>query len=61
VISRLASGTLSKSTLETMAVLLPIVFVLVFFLLIVIMVLIFMAIANEKKYIGIIRNDDEKP
>lgn len=60
VISRLESGTLAKSSLETMAVLLPIVFGLVFFLLVVIGVLIFMALANEKKYHRILQDHERE-
>lgn len=54
VVSRLEAGTLPRSTLETMAVLLPIVFCLVFFLMAVLIFMIFLALHNEKKYLKLL-------
>jgi uncharacterized BrkB/YihY/UPF0761 family membrane protein len=54
VLARLQSGSIEQSTLMTMAVILPIVFITVCFLLIVLIVMLYAAIANEKKYIEIL-------
>lgn len=61
VIARMGTGTLARSSLETMAVMLPVVFGLVFFLLVVMIVLIFVALANEKKYLRLIEKNEEGP
>jgi hypothetical protein len=55
VLSALKSTTISSSTLNVMAGLFPLFFLICVFLLIVSVVLIFIAIAIEKKYIKIIQ------
>jgi hypothetical protein len=54
VISRLESGSIKQSSLEMMAVLLPIVFIIVCFLLVVLVAIMFAASLNERKYLEII-------
>jgi hypothetical protein len=54
VISRLESGTIDQSSLEMMAVLLPVIFILVCFILVVLVVMMYMAYSNEKKYLEIL-------
>ena len=54
VITRLESGTVDQSTLEMMAVLLPVTFVLVCFLLAVFVAMMYQAFSNEKKYLEIL-------
>ena len=48
VLSRLEAGTMQQSTIETMALLLPVLFLVVCFLLIVIVVIMYAAFSNEK-------------
>jgi len=54
IISRLESGAVDQPTLEMMAVLLPVTFILVCFLLAVFVALMYMAFSNEKKYLEIL-------
>jgi hypothetical protein len=49
-VTRLESGTLQPSSLEMMAVLLPVMSIVVWFLLVVLIVLMHAAFSNEKKY-----------
>ena len=50
VVSRLEAGSLEQTTLELMAVLLPITMILVCFVLVMLVVFIYAAFSNEKKY-----------
>ncbi|MDY6951370.1 MAG: hypothetical protein SWE60_07660 [Thermodesulfobacteriota bacterium] len=54
VVSRLDSGTLQQSSLEVMAVLLPIMSIVVCFLLVVCVALMYVGLSNEKKYLGML-------
>jgi hypothetical protein len=54
VISRLQSGSIKQPSLEMMAVLLPIMFILVCFLLIALVAMMYVAFSNEKKYMEIV-------
>lgn len=54
ILSRLESGTLGISSMEVIAVILPIMSLLVCFLLLVIIALMHSAISNEKRYLDII-------
>ncbi len=54
VIKQVETQTLSSSTVELMAVLLPVAFWCILLLLISIIVLVCAAMSNEKKYLGII-------
>lgn len=56
VIERLEAGTLENSTLQLMALLLPIAMLMVFFMLVVVVLLSFAALTNDKKYLAIIKD-----
>lgn len=53
-IERLEAGTLEDSTVQLMALLLPIAMLMVFFMLVVVVLLSFAVMANDKKYLAII-------
>ena len=55
-IDRLEAGTLEDSTLQLMALLLPIAMLMVFFMLMVVVLFSFAAMANDKKYLAIIKD-----
>ena len=55
VLSRFESGSVKRSTLEMMALLLPIMFMLVCVLLIALVAIMYAAFSNEKKYMEIVR------
>ncbi len=52
--ARLEAGTLADSTLQLMALLLPIAMVMVFVMLVVVVLLVFAVIDNDRKYLAII-------
>lgn len=54
ILSRLESHSIKQSSLEMMAVLLPIMFIVVCFLLIVLVAIMYAAFSNEKKYLEIV-------
>jgi len=54
VLSRLKAGSMPQSTIETMAILLPVMILVVLFLLIVIVALMYAAFSNEKKYLDVV-------
>jgi hypothetical protein len=54
VITGLESGSIKQSTIEIMAVILPVMFIAVSLLLVIIVIMMFTVISNEKKYIEII-------
>ncbi len=54
VISRLESGSMERSSLETMATLLPIMLITVFFLLFVLVAILYAAFSNERRYLEIL-------
>lgn len=58
VMEALRSGAIEQSTIEIMAVLLPITFLMVCFLLIVLVLVMYMAFANERKYLEILEKTD---
>lgn len=55
-IERLEAGTLADSTVQLMALLLPIAMLMVFFMLVVVVMLVFAGIANDRKYLSIIQD-----
>lgn len=55
-IERLEAGTLENSTLQLMALLLPIAMLMLFFMLVVVVLFSFAAMGNDKKYLAIIQD-----
>ncbi|MFH2144697.1 MAG: hypothetical protein ABII75_01525, partial [Candidatus Omnitrophota bacterium] len=60
VLYQMQTGILAESTLELMAVILPLMFIMLYFLLIVMVVFIKEAVDNENKYRGIIEQLKKK-
>lgn len=56
VAAGVASGTIQASTLETMAILLPVIVALVCLLMVAIVALIYAAFSNERRYLEIIED-----
>lgn len=54
IIERLEAGTLAQSTLEMMAMFVPLLVITICFILIVLIQLMYVAFSNEKKYLQII-------
>jgi hypothetical protein len=54
VFARIESGSIERSSLETMALLLPLMFIVVCFLLLVLIVMMYAAFSNEKRYRDIV-------
>jgi len=54
VASGIESGSIEQSTLQLMAVFVPVLFITACFLLVVLVVLMYAAFANEKKYLAIL-------
>jgi len=55
VLARIESGSIEQSSLHTMAILLPIAFLMVCVLLLVLVLVLYAAFSNEKKYLEIVR------
>jgi magnesium-transporting ATPase (P-type) len=51
IISRLEHGDIERTTLETMTVMLPVVFIMVSFLLVFIVMIMYASFSNERKYL----------
>jgi hypothetical protein len=54
VLARLESGAIDQTSLETMAILLPVMVILVCLMLIILVAMMYMAFSNEKKYLKIL-------
>ena len=54
VLARLESGAIDQTSLETMAVLLPVMVILVSLMLVILVAIMYMAFSNEKKYLKIV-------
>ncbi|MGB5261156.1 MAG: hypothetical protein WBO34_11630 [Gammaproteobacteria bacterium] len=54
VVDRLESQTLDDTTLQLMALLLPVTMLMVFLMLVVVVLLVFAVMANDKKYLAIL-------
>ncbi len=54
VLSRLQAGSIPQSTIETMAIMLPVMILMVCILLLVVVVIMYAAFSNEKKYLRIV-------
>ncbi len=50
----LQSGQISQTTLETMALLLPMMGLIIFFLMVVLVIMVYVALSNEKKYLAML-------
>ncbi len=55
VMSRLELGSIEQSSLETMAVLLPMMLIMVCFLLVVLIAMMYAVFSNERKYLEIVK------